>query len=95
MQEYFQQITSKLTFDEMVVLGYLSDKQANVVFKSVKKKDILDDTQLTTSKLRTSLIRLEANNLIEIVSNSKEHRVYITEYGQLALNEHLKEEIWC
>ncbi|WP_299831288.1 hypothetical protein [uncultured Metabacillus sp.] len=93
MNDYFSYILSNLSLNELSVLGILSDNQANLVFKSMKKKTIQDLSQLSTAKFRKSLDRLEANRFIEIVTNEKEHKIYITEYGQIALNQSLKEEV--
>lgn len=92
MESYFHHIVSKLSYDEMSVLGYLSDNLADAMFKSIKKKDVQNEINLSTANFRKALYRLEANRFIEINSNSKEHRLFITEFGQLALNEQLQEE---
>jgi len=92
MNDYFSYILSNLSLNEMKVLGILSDNQANMVFKAMKKKTIQDLSQLSTAKLRKSLDRLEANRFIDFVTSEKEHKIYITEYGQIALNQSLKEE---
>ncbi len=92
MNNYFPYIISKLTIDDMTVLGILSDLQVNAVFKSIKKKDVLSKTHLTEANFRKSIYRLEANGFIEIVKTDKEHKIYITEFGQIALNESLNEE---
>ena len=92
MDSYFEEIVSELTYDEMVILGLLSDQNANSVFKSIKKKSVQEQTNLTDANIRKSILRLEAKRFIEINSSSKEYRLYITEYGQLALNKQLQGE---
>ena len=95
MNTYFQHIVSKLTYNEMVILGLLHDQQANAVFKSITKKNAHESTELSLAEFRKSLIRLEANGFIETCSSQKEHRIFITNFGLVALNEQLKEEIEC
>ncbi len=92
MNNYFPYIISKLTIDDMTILGILSDQQANAVFKSVKKRDVLKKASLSEANFRKSTYRLEANGFIEIVKTDREHKIYITEFGQIALNESLNEE---
>lgn len=92
MSSYFDYISSKLTLDEMLILGYLNDKQANTAFKSVKRKQILEEIKLTMSRFRNALLKLDASGFIETVTGTKEHRIYVTEYGQMALSKQLQEE---
>jgi hypothetical protein len=88
---YFNDVVEKLSIDELSILGVLFDKKANAVFKSVKNKEVIEDTFLTKSKYFTSLSRLSASCLIETVG-SKNDKVYITAYGINALQEQLKGE---
>lgn len=93
MGEYFQHIVSKLTLDDMKILGILSDQDANALFKSIKKKAIQEMTNISVASFRKSMDRLEASGLIELDTRSKEHKLYISEYGKEALKQQLEEEI--
>lgn len=92
MNDYFIYTISKLSFDEMYILGYLLDHSSDSKFKSIKKSIIQQNLNLTLAKLRKSLCTLEAKSLIEIDNSSKEHGIFITNYGKLALEQQLKEE---
>ncbi|MFS1518520.1 hypothetical protein V1503_18965 [Bacillus sp. SCS-151] len=93
MNEYFDHIISKMSFRDISILGILHDNGANVVFKAITRRDLKGLSNLSEAKFRETLIRLEANGFINIVGGNKDHRIYINEYGQLAINESLKGEI--
>lgn len=57
------------------------DEGADLKFKSIRKKTIQAKTQLTDATFRKGINRLEALQFINIVKNSKEHTVFITQYG--------------
>lgn len=92
MGNYFDHIISKLTINDMSILGVLADNQANVAFKAMRKKDVFDQLKMSEANFRKSLYRLEANQFIEVDTVDREHKLYITEYGQIALNQSLEEE---
>ena len=92
MNGYFYHIVCKLTFDEMNILGVLSDQQANAVFKSIKRKGVQELSKLSDANFRKALYRLEANSLIEIYTRSQQHKLYISSYGESALRKQLQEE---
>lgn len=88
---YFNEVVEKLSIDELSILGVLFDKKANAVFKSIKNKEVIEDTFLTRSKYFNSLSKLTASCLVETVG-SRNDKVYITSYGINALQEQLKGE---
>lgn len=91
MEEYFRKIVSNLILEDMLVLGYLDDKGLDTAYKAVKRSEIQEETNLTQSLLRKVIYKLESTNLIEIDVKSKEHKIYITNYGKLAVKTLLKE----
>lgn len=88
---YFNEVVEKLSIDELSILGILFDKKANAVFKSVKNKEVIEESFLTKSKYFSSLSRLTASCLVETVG-SKNEKVFITCHGINALQEQLKGE---
>lgn len=90
MDYYFDNIVTNLTFNDMAVLTTLSDKEADAVFKAISYSIINKEANLTTFQLKKTLMRLEALKFIEILSTEKQHKVFITAYGYLALNKNLE-----
>lgn len=89
MMAYFDAVIEKLSTDELAILGELFDKDATAVFKSIKNKDIIHAINLTKSKYFSSLSKLNATCLIH-TTGAKNSKVYITNYGITAVEEHLK-----
>lgn len=92
MDTYFASVIDNLTRNDLYILGLLSDEGADLKFKSIRKKTIQAKTQLTDATFRKSIDRLEALQFINIVKNSKEHTIFITQYGQEALRYQLEGE---
>ncbi|MCA1233343.1 hypothetical protein LBW83_17170 [Bacillus velezensis] len=92
MDTYFDSVIDNLTRNDLYILGLLSDEGVDLKFKSIRKKTIQEKTQLTDATFRKSIDRLEALQFINIVKNSKEHTVFITQYGQEALRYQLEGE---
>ncbi|MGG3890352.1 hypothetical protein [Metabacillus fastidiosus] len=93
MNNYFEEVTSNLSFTDLSILGHLADHEANTLFKSIKKKVVQDVLKLTEANLRKSLYRLQALKFIVIETSEKEHSVYITNFGQQALYISFSEEV--
>lgn len=87
---YFDTITSKLTLDDMNVLGILYDNDATAKFKSMTNKNVIEQTQLTHAKYRKAINRLDALHFIETVIGGKEHGLYVSEFGIAAINKNLE-----
>lgn len=90
MDSYFLSLTDRMTIDEIEILNMLTSKESTNRFSARTKKDLLTQSNLTEAKFRKIINRLEALNFIEIVSGSREHLVYVTEYGQSAI-QHIYE----
>lgn len=88
-ENYFKHIVSRLTIDEMNVLGILTDNDATATFKAMRKKEVFDRSCLSEANFRKIIYRLDAVNFIETVSGNKEHMYYITQFGLMAIDESL------
>lgn len=87
---YFHHIVSKLTIDDMNILGILTDQDATATFKALKKRDVYERSGLTEANFRKIIYRLDAINFIETVTGSKEHMYYITSFGLSAIDQSLE-----
>lgn len=93
MDTYFEEIVDSLTINDIKVLGYLNDQDADMKFKSVKREVLRNEINLTLAEFRRVVCRLEITKLIDIVTDQKEHRIYITNLGKIALFKSLSEEV--
>lgn len=87
---YFNYIVSRLTLDDMNVLGILSDNEANATFKAMWKKEVFEISGLTEANFRKVIYRLEAINFLGVVTGKKEHMYYITTFGVTAISKSLE-----
>lgn len=92
MDNYFAEILSSLSHDDLKILGILNDEEANLKFKAIKKKTVGDISDLTEANFRKAIYRLEAIKFINVVTGQKEHKLFITDFGQRALFESLSKE---
>lgn len=89
----FSDLVKHTNNDELLMLGYLMENEADAKFKAIRRGAIKEGLSLTQALIRRNLLTLSAKQFIEIIHQSKEQSVYITEYGQRALGESLKEEV--
>lgn len=92
VEAYFENITKKMTIEEMNVLAFLYEKDANASFKAVKRQQIQETIQLSPTEFRKVIEKLTAVQFIDIVYGKKEHRVFLTVFGQEALEQSIDEE---
>lgn len=90
MESYFKHIISRLTFNEISILGILADNDATASFKALKKKTLYKESNLTEANFRKYIYRLDAINFIEAVTGNKEHMYYITNFGLDAIDQSLQ-----
>lgn len=90
MDKYLQEIINKLTLDDVILLGTLYENEATATHKAMKKKTIIEISSLTEAKYKKSLYRLMGSCLIDIVTGITEQRVYVTDYGFIAIQKHLE-----
>ncbi len=80
MSDYFEEVMRKLTIEDVSILGWLFQNEANAVFKAIKKSSIADEFEYSTANFRKTLNKLEAIHFIGTVTGGKEHKLYLTEY---------------
>ncbi len=85
MDIYFTTLIDRLTINEIELLNFLTSNEATNRFSATTKKHLLIESKLSEAKFRKSINRLEALNFIEIVSGNREHLIFVTEYGQNAI----------
>jgi len=85
MDNYFLSLTDRLTIDEIELLNSLTSSESINRFSAKTKKELFSQSNLTEAKFRKILYRLEALNFISIVAGSREHLIFVTEYGQNAI----------
>jgi hypothetical protein len=90
---YFDHIVNRLRLDDIGMLAKLFDEDATVPFKAMSKKTILEELKISEANLRKTIYRLEAVDFVQAVTGIKEHKIYITELGALAIQEQFKEEL--
>lgn len=90
---YFEEIVSSLTFNDMKVLGYLSDNEADAKFKAIKRESLRTSLEMQLAEFRKSICRLEVTRLVVVDTDQKEHRIYLTSLGRKALFSSLSEEV--
>lgn len=90
MKNYFQEVISSLTYNDMKVLGILFDNEADASFKAMKNTDILERTKLTEANYRKIIYRLVASKFIEVINHQKNKNIYITDFGVQALQTTMK-----
>lgn len=88
---YFENIVHNLTFEEVGILGILSDRDATAAFKAIKRSELLVDSQMTVANFRKVFGKLTATRLVDVVTGNKEHKVFLTNFGQVALDKSLEE----
>lgn len=85
MDHYFLSLIERLSLHEIEILNRLTSSESINRFSAKTKKELFTESGLSEAKFRKTLYRLEALNFIEIVAGSKEHLVFVTEYGQNAI----------
>lgn len=89
-EHYFNHITSRLTLDEMDILGILADNDATATFKAMKKKEVFELSKKSEANFRKIIYRLDAINFLETVTGNKEHMYYVTNFGLYAIDQSLE-----
>jgi predicted transcriptional regulator len=87
---YLDEISDSLSINELSVLGLLTDHHADATFKSMKRGRLMELSNLSISDFRKVINRLEITKFIGIVYGQKEHKIFITEFGQYALAKSLE-----
>lgn len=93
MDIYFNYIASRLDLDELKVLGTLHDNDATAIYKGIFKKTLQEKCDLSDAIFKKILTKLSARSFVEIESSTKNHKLYITDYGLSALSKSLEGEM--
>lgn len=89
MESYLDEISESLSINELSILGLLRDNNADAKFKSMKRSKLMEISNLSIADFRKVINRLESTLFIVIVTGQKEHKIFITEFGQYALSKSL------
>jgi RIO-like serine/threonine protein kinase len=84
---YFDEVIASLTTEDTQLLGVLLDEDATAKFKAVPYRTAMTKGKLSEAILRKSVARLTALQFIVLRTDSKEHGMFITLYGQTALQK--------
>jgi hypothetical protein len=90
---YFQHIVARLTLDDISILGILADNKATAPFKAMRKKSFIEEMGISEANLRKTIYRLGAVDFIGTVIGNKEHKLFITDIGSLAIEKSLEGEL--
>ena len=84
--EHFRTLVDGLDLTDIEILNFLSSKGSYSKFSAQTKKESMETLQMSESKIRKSIIRLEAMKFIDVVVGSREHLIYVTDYGKIAIS---------
>lgn len=84
---HFSSLIDRLTLDDIEILNCLTQQESLNRFSAKTKKEVLDEVNLSESKIRKALCRLEAMNFIDIVAGNREHLVFVNEFGQQVIHQ--------
>jgi DNA-binding MarR family transcriptional regulator len=90
MEQYFKDVVSDLSIDDMNFLGALYDNDATAGFKAMTHNEVMGKCGLTIADFRKVVYRLVANKFISTVPNKRQHSVYLTHYGIAALRTNIE-----
>lgn len=85
MDSYFLSLTDRMTLEEIELLNLLTSNESTNRFSARTKKTLFHQSNVSEAKFRKIIYRLEALNFIEVVAGSREHLIFVTEYGQKAI----------
>lgn len=91
MEQYFYDVVSSLSIEDMNVLGVLYDNDATATFKSMMTTQVSEGSGLSEATYRKIIYRLIGNKFIQVVTLKRQHSMFITQYGIQALKTSLKE----
>ncbi len=91
MDNYFETIVKSLSKDDLLILAILQEKNSNISFKACTRTQLMEQSKLTTFKLKQSVTRLSAQALIKEVFSSRAKSYFLTEFG-FAAGEYIQEK---
>jgi len=87
MEQYFDDVVTSLSVDDLSFLGTLFENDATAGYKSIKTNTLQEYTGLTEATYRKVMYRLVANKFINLVALNRQHSLYISQYGLQALSK--------
>lgn len=86
-------ITENLTLDDIEVLNNLIKDEALNRFSAKPKQTVLEETKISESFLRKSIVRLQASTLIRVAVENRKQVLYVTGngHGVMKLNQQIKD----
>lgn len=90
MDDYFKDVVSSLSIDDMNILGILYDNEALATFKAINGNEVFETSGLSEATYRKIIYRLIANKFVEAVTLKRQHSLFITQYGATALKTSLE-----
>lgn len=92
MEQYFKDVVSELSIDDMQLLGFLFDHEATANFKAMRNNEVADRCGFSEATFRKVMYRLVANKFVGNVAMQRSHSIFITQYGIAALKKLLQIE---
>lgn len=90
MDDYLNEIISNLTIEDINLLGILQAEDASTKQKSIRLQSVFAKCETTEAKFRKLIDKLSALKFVTINKDYKEHRLFISDYGVIALNNILQ-----
>lgn len=92
MDYYFQCIIENLSIDDFSILAILYDEGVNMSFKAISNKSIIEKLEMSKNKYFNHLAKLENNQFIQFAEGSRKSKIYLTQFGIMAIQKVIKEE---
>lgn len=85
INDYLEHVINKLTWDDFKLLGILHTKNITEKYRAMSYQKIFKLSNLSEAIFRKIIYRLTATGFIEVNTGRKEHSMFLTEYGVLAV----------
>lgn len=85
-KEYFYEVVNQLSLNEVKILAYLYNKEANSQISAIKTGEISEYLNVSRSTCGRLINKLIIASFIRQVNNSRNYSVYITAFGLACLD---------
>lgn len=92
MEQYFKDVVSELSIDDMQLLSFLYDNDATLSFKAIRNNDAANKCGFSEATFRKVMYRLIASKFVGNVTMQRSHSIFITQYGIAAIKKSLLSE---
>ena len=82
MKSLLYDMTENLTLDDIELLNNLIKDDALSRFSAKPKLTVLEETKISESFLRKSIVKLQAMTFIKVAVDNRKQVLYVTENGQ-------------